>query len=717
VGESPLSVLFLWHQHQPFYKDLLSNRYEMPWVRLHATKDYVDMAALLDEFPKIRSNFNLVPSLLAQLDEYASGQAKDAFVELTLKKASELSFEDKVSLLKNFYMANWSTMVEPWPRYHELLLRRGYTTAPEDLPRVLPFFKEADWRDLQMWFNLSWMDPYWRDKDDHIRSFFQKGRGFTEEDKQTLVRKQMEICGQVTAVHRRLQDSGQIEVSATPFYHPILPLLCDTQEAHMAMPNIPLPRHFQHPEDAQEQIARAIADHTQRFGQPPRGFWPSEGSVSETVARLFIQQNVRWIATDEAILQNSLKGEWKRDLIYQPWVFRHEGRDLNFFFRDHALSDAIGFVYASWDPTDAAKDFMGRLKDIQKRLGPGKHVVPVILDGENYWEYYKEDGRPFLRELYRMLSEDPTIQTVRASDYLDQVSGEDKKVLPRLWSGSWIFANFAIWIGHSEDRQAWDLLLRTREFLMRYFEEHPGTRESEHGKLAWEEILIAEGSDWCWWYGDDHSSANDETFDSLFRKHLMNVYSLMGEKPPEDLYRPIKNPRRAQTVLPPNDFIDPKIDGRVTSYYEWQQAGKYETVSATGGAMHRVQNLVQTLYFGFSLKKVFLRIDFAQPLTPEQKQTLRFKLLWTRPGIPAIELQIHPETNQATSPTPGISAAYDRTLEIALPLSHFPADHTGDFELTFTVLKAEQELERWPTDKPISFPKPAKDAFAETWSV
>ena len=597
---------------------MLTNRYELPWVRLHATKDYYDMVALLDEFPKVRANFNLVPSLLAQLDDYASHKAQDRFLGLTLKKVADLSFEDKQFILKNFFMANWETMVDANPRYHDLLEKRGRTVSADDLIRVQQFFRDPDWLDLQVWFNLAWFDPYWKDNNPFIKSLFEKGKGFTQEEKVKLTDIQAEICGIVAAKHKELQDRGQIEITATPFYHPILPLLCDTEEARMAMPDVQLPARFQHPEDAREQIERAAEDHRQRFGQRPRGFWPSEGSVSEQVASLFMDAGVRWIATDEAVLARSLKaGSFVQENLYSPWTLQRGGKELNFFFRDHTLSDAIGFVYASWDPKDAAKDFIGRLKKIRASLievdgdKPQQHVVSVILDGENCWEYYKEDGRLFLRELYGLLSEESELTTVRGSDYLEQ--HKPVHTLPNLWSGSWIYSNFAIWIGHAEDNHAWDLLKRTHEFLKDHFARHPEAAGTEAGKLAWEEILIAEGSDWCWWYGDDHSSGNDETFDWLFRKHLMNVYSLVGAKPPEDLHLPIKALRKANAILPPTEFISPKIDGLVTSYFEWISAGLYATEAGATGTMHRAQNFIKSIHFGSDLETLYIRLDFSPP--------------------------------------------------------------------------------------------------------
>jgi alpha-amylase/alpha-mannosidase (GH57 family) len=614
----PLSVLFLWHQHQPYYKDPLSDRYELPWVRMHAIKDYYDMVAILDDFPHIRLNINLVPSLLKQLDDYAAGKLQDRALALTTKQASDLSFEDKLFILQNFFMANWEKMIDPHPRYRELLDKRGRTIGGDDLPRVIQYFKEQDWRDLQMWFNLAWFDPYWEKNEPLIKRLLEKGKNFTEHDKLEIVALERRICGWVSAKHKELQDKGQIEITATPFYHPILPLLCDTDAARMSMPQATLPERFSHPEDAQVQIERAVRDHTARFGRPPRGMWPSEGSVSDAAATLMAKAGLQWAATDEAVLALSRRGELHgRNDLYEPYRWESGGHALNFFFRDHELSDAIGFVYTSWNSSDAVTDFIKRLHDIRTMMTqtsnpPEAPVVPVILDGENCWEYYDHDGEPFLRELYTRLTEDPLLQTVLASEYLEK--HPPRRTLTSLWQGSWINANYAIWIGHAEDNRAWELLHRTRRFLVDTLNQRPELQNTAQVEEAWEEIYIAEGSDWCWWYGDDHSSANDETFDYLFRKHLMNVYTLLGASVPEDLHLAIKGKQNRHAILPPVDFIKPTLDGRVTSYFEWQSAGVYHTEAGTTGTMHRAQNLLKSIYFGFDLETLYIRIDPARPL-------------------------------------------------------------------------------------------------------
>jgi len=725
----PLSILFLWHQHQPYYKDPIANRYEMPWVRLHATKDYYDMVAILDEFPNIRLNFNLVPSLLVQLDDYATGKARDRFLDVSRKAAGELTLEERQFILQNFFMAHWENMIDPYPRYRELLEKRGRSAEGEQLTRAVKYFKEQDWLDLQTWFNLAWMDPLWQEKDPLIKKLFEKGKKFTEDEKQALLDKHLQICAQIVAKHKEVQERGQIEITATPFYHPILPLLCDTDAARVAMPHVTLPSsRFSHPEDAQLQIMRALDYHEKAFGRRPSGMWPSEGSVSEQTAELFMEAGVRWVATDEGVLSHSLPAFTRED-IYQTYRYHKNGRSLDFFFRDHELSDAIGFVYTSWDPKSAVDDFIARLEGIRQRLNgldgsqAEPHVVPVILDGENCWEYYRQDGLPFLRELYKRLSEDPRFETVLATPYLDRVKGKTRP-LPSLWAGSWIFSNFKIWIGHPEDNRAWDLLKRTRDFLVRHLNENTSLKDSEASTLAWESLYIAEGSDWCWWYGDDHGSANDEMFDYLFRKQLMNVYEVLGIPSPDDLNLPIKVKRLPSQIEPPVDFITPTLDGRVTNYFEWKPAGYYHTDGGGTGTMHRAENLIKTIYFGFDLKNIYLRFDFTRKLEPESLKGITIRLCFSAPE--AMDVMVRPDaatttvkvklvrTERDTVDLP--DGRIDRIIELALPISQVMAK-TGPIELFINLEKESQTIEHWPVGRPFTIPYPHQDIFSENWTL
>ncbi len=722
-----LHIAFLWHQHQPMYKNPSTGIYELPWVRLHATKDYYDTIAILDEFPKIRSNFNFVPSLLMQLEDYASGKAHDKFLDLTLKNAEDLSQEDKIFILFNFFMANWDTMVHPYPRYSQLLEKRGRTTSKDELKRTQGYFKAAEMRDLQVWFNLSWMDPYWKEHDPFIQQLCEKGKNFTEEDKQTLVKKQLEICGMVVSKAREVQDRGQIEVSTTPFYHPILPLLCDTNNALIASPHMTLPKkRFQHCDDARHQVEKAVAMYTKHFGKAPRGMWPAEGSVAEEIVPVFASSGVNWIATDQDVLFHTLgNADHYCTQLYQPYNVNILDHSIKMVFRDHALSDSIGFVYARWDPHAAASDFMRKLHGIRSSLAhaQGEHLVTIILDGENCWEYYKNDGWDFLRALYSAISNDPCIETVTISDYLER--NPPKETLHRLWAGSWINGNFNIWIGHPEDNTAWEYLADTRKFLADYVNNNLDKKDTPNVLAAWERIFIAEGSDWNWWYGDDHSSDNDEMFDLLFRQNLINVYELLGAKIPANLYKPIKGLLKKKPTLEPVDFITPKIDGKVSSYFEWLAAGYYE-VGHTGGSMHQVDTLLRAFYYGFDLNNIYLRLDLTIPLASELIKDICIKLNFLTPaGHEAIVcFEAGGNLKEFILRTPSgfenlKTAAAQKIIEIAIPLAkmELPQDPSAQIEFVIAILKNGSEVERWPNESTVSFPIPSEEYKLRSWSV
>jgi alpha-amylase/alpha-mannosidase (GH57 family) len=724
-----IHLAFLWHQHQPMYKNPSTGIYELPWVRLHAVKDYYDTAAILDDFPKIKSNFNLVPSLLLQLEEYSSGAARDRFMDLTLKPAGELTPDDKIFILLNFFMANWDTMVHPYPRYLQLLEKRGRHSSREELKRVQNHFKTQDLLDLQVWFNLAWMDPYWQEHDNLVKALYEKGKNFTEEEKGLLIKKHLEICGMIVGKYKVLQDKGQIEVSTTPFYHPILPLLCDTNNALAAVPHMTLPKkRFQHREDAVAQVRKAVDYYTHCFGRPPRGMWPAEGSVSDDVIPIFQEAGIKWIATDEEILFRTLPEYRKtRQILFQAYTVKIGESRADIIFRDHALSDAIGFIYQKWEAAAAADDFIKKLHAIRDHLDfvnypSQQYLVSVILDGENCWEYYKNDGWDFLKALYKKISDDPTIETVTISDYLEK--NPPAQTLPKLFSGSWINGDFGIWIGHQEDNLAWDYLSETRQLLADYPAKHPEKQDSPELKQAWELLYVAEGSDWNWWFGDDHFSENDEMFDFLFRQNLIRVHELLGEPVPHKLYKQIKGTGVKQPLIEPVDLISPKIDGKVSSYYEWQNSGYYK-VGHSGGSMHQVDTILKSFHYGFDLDNLYFRFDLNLPLNDKSIQDLSFRISFFLPPGREIQLSLNQDggIKEYLLKTPFgqktlNSAAADKIIEAALPLSELQIE--PEFlilEFAVQVLKNGSEIERWPIQASITIPKPSPEFTLRNWCV
>jgi alpha-amylase/alpha-mannosidase (GH57 family) len=501
----PILVSFLWHMHQPFYKDLVRKSYVMPWAYLHGTKDYLGMAALAEEFPDVHQTFNLVPSLILQLEEYARDEAHDEWLDLAFKPVEGLTAHDRSLILERFFPVPVRSMLQPFPRYLELHEQRVASRA----------FSDQDIRDVQVWWSLVWMDH-----DRRPKIFLEKGRDFSEADKVALRQLVRETIMEIVPTYRRVQDRGIIEISTTPFYHPILPILIDSHvDGH-----VPVDLHF--PYDAREQLSRARTFIGQRFGKTPRGLWPSEGSVSNDAALLAASVGFRWMATDEGILaKTGVDLSWdSRRRLYRPY----RRGDMTLFFRDRSLSDLVGFQYMHAPASESATDLIGRLTS----MPPGSHVV-IALDGENPWDYYANSGRDFLRRVFEGIQKEPALEAVTLSEAANRLPAEK---LDWLAPGSWASANFSIWIGHPEDHIAWSWIVQAREALMARQDQVP----EDDWNLAYEELLVAEGSDWMWWFGNDFSSDNDAIFDALFRQHIGNIFQLIGLPQPPELGRPIK---------------------------------------------------------------------------------------------------------------------------------------------------------------------------------
>ncbi|HXX53208.1 MAG TPA: glycoside hydrolase family 57 protein [Thermodesulfovibrionales bacterium] len=723
MNSSPLSIAFLWHMHQPYYKDPLSGIYRLPWVRHHGTKDYLDMAMLLEEYPHIRQTFNLVPSLIEQLIDYTDNNATDVFLEVTLKKPSDLSDEERAFILGNFFLANWDTMIRPFSRYHELLLKRGLTVSKGELSRIVRYFSDSDFLDLQVLFNLVWIDPMLRKRDVFLSSLVTKGRGYSEEDKSLLLEKGLSILRCIIPKYRELSSKGQIELSASPYYHPILPLLCDTDVAKIPTPDIRLPkRRFSHPEDARAQI-RMATDFFQRvFGQRPSGMWPSEGSVSEDIVKAIHEEGIEWAATDEDVLAASLgvalrgpAGELLRpDLLYTA----HEFSGASLIFRDHKISDLIGFVYSGWEPKRAAEDLVHKFLDIHASLpGNEPYLVPVILDGENAWEYYQNDAEDFLRYLYEGLSRHEQLRTTTVSGYLGEHRG--RKKLDRLHAGSWIYGNFNVWIGHEEDNTAWDYLTETREALGEFQLVNTGRNMDS----AWKALYAAEGSDWNWWYGDEHSTENAEEFDELFRGNLIRVYREMGREAPPHLFVPVlRHDRSVAPSMEIRGFVHPKIDGIMTSYFEWIQ-GAYLDVGKSGGSMHMTEGLISRIYYGFDRQTLFIRADpktsFAEfpvdailSIDIAKPSAFRVDIPVRQPGSAHL---FRGNGEGWTGIKKLADIAIGDILECAIPFQDIKAGERDELNFFLSLRKDGENIERYPWRGYITLSVPTPDFEAMMW--
>jgi alpha-amylase/alpha-mannosidase (GH57 family) len=614
---SRVHLMLLWHMHQPQYRDPTTHRYILPWTRLHALKDYWGMVRVLEAFPSFHATFNVVPSLAMQIEEYASGKFNDPWFDVAFKAVSELTEGNKHDILRRAFQVNHERLMSRWPRFVELFEWSQKWGAE----RATSQFGVRDWRDLQLLSQLAWMDEEYLAQDPVVSGLARRGSNFSEQDKENLRAKQAELLREVLPEYQRVADRGQIEISTTPFYHPILPLLCDSQIARVANPHSPsLMPPFRFPEDAKEQLVRARDYHERLFGRAPHGLWPSEGSVSDEVLGIAANLGFRWFATDEGVLGRTRNIGFWRDgdgipenaaELYSPWKFRIGGREICGFFRDHYLSDLIGFVYSRMGAAEAAADFHRRLRLIGERIGRTRPAtVSVILDGENAWEYYYGNGREFLRQLYSRIEQDPEIRALTASEAIGEAG--EVRTLEGVFPASWINANFDIWIGHPQDIHAWELLRNAREAYAKVQTEEArqpkGNREKPNLPSAQEALLAAEGSDWCWWYGPEHSSSNDEEFDQLYRKHLTEAYLALGLGVPADVAEPIKRVAVGPRVVPATDWLNVQVDGRMTSYFEWLGAGYY-SANRPGGTMHGQVQFIGEIFYGFDQEHLFLRID------------------------------------------------------------------------------------------------------------
>ena len=706
--DKKIYIAFLWHQHQPYYKDDLTGKYSLPWVRFHAIKDYFDTVAILDEFPKIKVNFNLVPSLLLQIRDYAENGARDEHWHQTLKNVNELTLDDKYFILKNFFMCNWQTMIDVYPRYKKLLDMRGRNVTDEALKKLAQTLNNAYFLDLEVWYNLTWIDPYFRDKDEFIKGLFEKGEHFTEAEKVKLLDKHIEIMRMIIPKYKEVLARKQIEIATSPFYHPILPLLMDSSISKISSPEkTELKNAFKCPEDSLAQMEKGIKYYEEIFGEKPKGVWPSEGSVSDEVVSMLANLGIKWFASDEDILFHSLKGNFSRNDLYNVFKYKTkaENKNINMIFRDKALSDSIGFAYSKMSADAAVESFMSSLRNIKNSLNyreNGQNLISVILDGENCWEYYEEDGNKFLKKLYAALENSNEFETITISEYIEKFPVE--RNLDAIYPGSWINHNFNIWIGEKQNNKAWELLYKTREFLAQKQAKQDKDITAENLKAAWEEIYIAEGSDWFWWYSSQHNSLNDLEFDMSFRQHLKNVYSILNEKSPVDLDIPIVEQKIKQFYNQPLDFIKPDIDGQCVNFFEWYNAGCFDT-EKNGGSMHRTSKIVEKFYYGFDsgYENFYFRIDPSINLKSNGKDII-FVVEFAKNF--AVNVKFDKKLKQyfaegflsssSVFKMDNKNVAYDKCLELKIPAQYLKDMKLNKIGLILKVFEKEIEVERWP---------------------
>jgi alpha-amylase/alpha-mannosidase (GH57 family) len=722
--------------HQPYYTDPVTGSASVPWVRLHATKAYYDMAYLLEQFPAVRSTFNFTPSLLLQLEEICNGAVRDLFLEHAQRPAADLTDEEQAFLIRHFFSANWATMVRPYPRYHELLVKRGLDVQGLDLRRLARRFTAQDFLDLQVWHNLAWFGYGAIHRYPRLSALRNKNRGFTEKEKHEVLGLQRAVMQDIVPLYRKLMDRGQIELTTTPFFHPILPLVIDTDIARRARPDLPMPARFRAHEDAEAQLQRAVDFHNRTFGRPPAGLWPSEGSVCPELLPILHRTGLRWLATDESILARSLETEgcpWNRQAaLYRPYRAGAAGQELTMLFRDREISDAFGFVYHKTTPESAAEDVIRRLKRAVRDTAQERIVIAVILDGENPWEHYHDGGEQFLSLLYSAFSERVMDRGNAANVFASTISEAIAAVPPSqhlssLHSGSWINADYKIWIGHEEDNRGWDLLGHTRARLTALAPTLPPDR----ARAAWDELYAAEGSDWFWWYGDDFDTDFKPEFDRLFRMHLRNVWLHMGLTPPDHLSRPICGasvPPESDGVAQPVSLLAPTIDGIVTDFFEWRGAGSIKTQPPLG-AMWKAEGPFNAIYFSWSHERLSLRFDFDKAARTRHggmrveitlhgpRHTFRLTFSLDQPG-PHDFLLVQASGAEAwVEVGPYRSICRKTVLEMALPWKDLLLEPGQEVQMSIVVLEHGLESARYPHQRPAVLAVPGPEFDAAMWRV
>jgi len=750
-----LRVCFLWHMHQPYYKDPETGTYILPWVRLHAIKDYVALPRIFREHRGVRHTFNLVPSLLIQVRDYVENGAEDIFLTVSRKNALDLSRDEEEFLLRNFFSAYAPTMILPQPRYAELF--QGHEAALRAVGRngVAGGYGASEYTDLITLFNLTWFHPLHREEDPELSRLWRKGSGYTEREKQYVLDRQITVMSGTFEEYRRLTTEDGGELSSSPMYHPILPLLIDNRSALDARPGAPLPRRpFAYPQDADRQLARGREVFRELFGSYPTGLWPSEGSISPAALDLAARNGFRWAATDEILLSKAFGKPILRDRqgiptdprwFYRPYAANTPSGPIQLFFRDHHLSDLIGFEYSRWDPNDAANNFVHNLKKIYDRISTDKSsylnedpIVPVILDGENAWEYFPDSGQYFIRLLLSKLeSLYPNVECITLSEGVE-VSAS-KWELPAIPTGSWIDGTFNIWIGHPEDHAAWDMLSRARGLWQKRAEalELEGKSLTPELMKAEDFLFVAEGSDWCWWYGDDHFTPHGPEFDRLFRHNVKAVYTVLGVTPPDSLNIPIIRPERVATgknFIPcPLYFINPKIDGLVTSYFEWSTATRY-VPNPEFGAMHRAGHLLLScFYYGFNERDIFFRFDF-DPIATENTEALDLEILFPlknkkiqakvdlkNGSMKSFFIDIRDTHEEYVSSEgyegAGVISAFKKVLEVSMSYEALPCGTDDRLEFFLTVQARGTLGERWPLYGTFSAELPGTDYSYRIWEV
>ncbi len=708
------NVVFVWHMHQPYYVNPASRLAMMPWVRLHAVKGYLDMVSVLAEFPGVRVNFNLTPVLMKQIEELVNGEVRDLWLEWSRKPAADLEEHERLAILEHFFKIHHENLLWPFPRYAELFTKRGPGFYREKARADLHHWSTEDFRDLQTWYNLAWCGFTAEKLFPELTALKRKGRYFTEEEKQRVLDIHLDILSRIAPLYAAAEARGQAELTTTPFYHPILPLVYDSDFMERCMPGRTKPKRFRWPQDSLAQLTRAVEQHTRMFGRAPRGLWPSEGSVAPELIPLMREAGLEYFCTDEENLFNSLRrsDEHADHLeLFQGWRVTHDGAEINAIFREKPLSDFIGFMAWRNEPHQAAAHLLTQFRHIADQIPDDTGLIPIILDGENCWECFKDGGEAFLRELYGGLEKDPQLHSSTVEDYFRRCA--PKRTITKLHSGSWIMSNFDIWIGDEEENRGWDLLGEARTFL----ETKLPALTAEKSSAALEEIYAAEGSDWFWWYGPDFTTECDVIFDDIFRQRLKNVYSLCGTVPPVSLDRPVIGSSVPALYKRPKRLLTPTSDAKADPFYEWLGAGSYKAGSEQG-AMFRDDRFLNEFFFATDTERLHLRFDlrkwgrFTIAVVFHQPSDYLVCTPILARGKRGTAMLVHDSGDTEIG-----ELTVDETVELSIAFAELAIEPGQAIQFQIKILHDGIERECYPETAPIELTAPAADTALARWVV
>jgi len=669
----------------------------------------------------------MVPALLEQINDYVENGSRDKWKDLTFKDAEEMSDEEKGFLLKNFFMLNWDKLIKTSSRYSEILTKRESYVKKHNWDEMGRFFSNQELLDLQVLFNLKWFGFMAREDYPFLKELDEKDRFFTKAEKKELIRLQDEILAKIIPMYRELQDAGKMELTFTPYYHPIFPLVYDTDFSRRSAPGAPMPKRFSYPEDAEWQLTEGKKYAEEQWGKKLSGMWPAEGSVSPEIIPVASDAGVKWMATDEAILFRSINNFDKSKVLYKPYVASHKGKEVVTFFRDKYISDLIGFSFSKMDAKAAADIFLHYVESVA--VNSSENMLPVILDGENAWESYNENGKEFLYELFSRISTSDFMSTETYENYVESLNLANLPSIDNLFSGSWINNDYMIWIGNDEDNTAWNYLKRVRDFVRLHFDGNPDIPESTK-REAMRHIYRAEGSDWFWWYGDHFSTENDILFDRLFRRHLRQVYTILGVDTPNYLDIPITSVSNVSVVKHPTGLVSPVINGYDDSYYAWNGAGIFDNLNKPGSSMYNSVRIVDQFAFGCDMENFYLKVKYIEPASEYESKEYVVKCFLMNEmemdfSIPLRKFErtdFNIMTNNIRGKLGEIGhsgyAAQNDVLEIAIDYRKVGVSPGENISVYFKIFSKEKlEIERIPEVGVIEVLAPDENYLIRMWDV